>query len=61
MNPVSFVRDHQEVMVANGANLRLKALEDSIDLDWEVVKRKQEQGFKVLPCDGSLRELWRLL
>jgi ferredoxin len=32
MSTIKFVKENQEAVVANGANLRLKALENNIDL-----------------------------
>jgi ferredoxin len=32
MSTIKFVKENQEVVVANGANLRLKALENKIDI-----------------------------
>ena len=32
MGNIKFIKDNQEVIVANGANLRLKTLENDIDL-----------------------------
>ena len=45
MSSISFVKENKEVIVANGANLREKALQNNVDI--------YTLGGKLMNCSGS--------